>query len=348
MWFLFVPTARRGVIAPVLPTPRNLEPKPGPQRPDPPREESDNHVRINTLIPRLVAGVAVLAVAGPGVLVSGVANAQPPVGAWTPSPSTGSDTTPISGVTNGTCDVPGTAEQPVDGYNAVVLGPGGFGPLPDAPDGVNIVSTSDINFSTTDPISFVHRTNFQNLADELGTQLLPGDYVVTFRCVNQFEGTVFQTFKATFTFTGGPPATEYTVTDPVAGSPTPVPVTPTPTPVAGSPTPTPRPGGEETTSTRLQVFPNPAFQGLPVVLIARVSPFAAEGTVQFKDGTANIGNPVPVFGGFAIQLTWGLERGSHLLTAVFTPTDPADFGPSTSEVEMLTVRSLFGFLEFLW
>lgn len=80
-----------------------------------------------------------------------------------------------------------------------------------------------------------------------------------------------------------------------------------------------------------------------MVLIAQVSP-AAAGTVQFKDGTSDIGKPVRVFGGIALSFTWGLERGPHSLTAAFTPTDSADFGPSTSEAEPLTVRSLFEFL----
>lgn len=84
-----------------------------------------------------------------------------------------------------------------------------------------------------------------------------------------------------------------------------------------------------------------------MVLVARVSPSTAAGTMQFKDGTANIGTPVPVFGGFAFTITSQLDRGDHSLTAVFTPANPANFGPSTSQPEPLTVRSLFDFLRII-
>ncbi|MGH3782264.1 MAG: alkaline phosphatase family protein [Pseudonocardiaceae bacterium] len=96
-----------------------------------------------------------------------------------------------------------------------------------------------------------------------------------------------------------------------------------------------------TTNTSLQVAPNPGFQGIPEILIANVSPFNAVGTVQFKDGTNNLGAPVPVGAGLAISTTSTLATGTHTLTAVFTPTNPAVFGPSTSPPATLTVNKLF-------
>lgn len=172
------------------------------------------------------------------------ANAQPSAGTFTPEQSAGTDRTEVNGVTNGTCDVPGTADMPIDGYNAVVLGPGAFGPNPDAgiPDGLAIVSTDDVGLSTTEPIRFRFRASFRDLAEELNAPLLPGDYVVTFRCVNQFYGTVYQSFTATFTFTGGPPATAFKVTNPAPSDP-PLVTSPSSTGVAesapapGSPSP---------------------------------------------------------------------------------------------------------------
>ncbi|MGH3822781.1 MAG: Ig-like domain repeat protein [Pseudonocardiaceae bacterium] len=95
------------------------------------------------------------------------------------------------------------------------------------------------------------------------------------------------------------------------------------------------------TTTTLTAAPNPAFQGVPVVLIARVAPFNAAGTVQFKDGTTTLGAPVPVAAGFAFLKTSTLTKGTHTLTAVFTPTNPVAFGPSTSPPVPLAVRSLF-------
>ncbi|MGH3697737.1 MAG: Ig-like domain repeat protein [Pseudonocardiaceae bacterium] len=95
------------------------------------------------------------------------------------------------------------------------------------------------------------------------------------------------------------------------------------------------------TTIRLTAAPIPAVQGISVVLIARVAPFNAAGTVQFKDGTTVLGAPVPVTAGFAFLNTSTLTTGTHTLTAVFTPTNPAAFGPSTSPPVPLTVRSLF-------
>ncbi len=99
--------------------------------------------------------------------------------------------------------------------------------------------------------------------------------------------------------------------------------------------------GATATHTTLQVAPNPGFQGIPEILIATVAPFNAAGTVQFKDGTNNIGAPKPVTGGIAISTTPPLAIGTHTLTAVFTPTNPAAFGSSISPPATLTVRKLF-------
>jgi hypothetical protein len=75
---------------------------------------------------------------------------------------------------------------------------------------------------------------------------------------------------------------------------------------------------------------SPIPQGAPLMMTASVTPAAATGTVQFQDGSANIGDPVIVSNGKAMQTTSTLTVGSHQLSAVFTPSDPARFGPSTS------------------
>jgi hypothetical protein len=67
-----------------------------------------------------------------------------------------------------------------------------------------------------------------------------------------------------------------------------------------------------------------------VTSTATVAPPNAVGTVQFKDGTKNLGNPVPAINGKAINPLTILSKGLHSLTAVFTPTDPTKFTPSTS------------------
>lgn len=104
------------------------------------------------------------------------------------------------------------------------------------------------------------------------------------------------------------------------------------------------------TTTNLIVVPQSFPAGFPVTLVAIVRPPAATGTVQFKDGNSNIGDPVTVLPGhvtlagqdnadvgFASATTSALAVGTHSLTAVFTPTDMSTYIPSTSRPESLTV-----------
>ncbi len=102
--------------------------------------------------------------------------------------------------------------------------------------------------------------------------------------------------------------------------------------------PTPAPTGQATTSI-LRVFPTPAFEGFPAVLLANVAPRRAAGTVQFFDGSTPLGAPIPVTGGFALLIT-PLPQGAHSLTAVFTPTNAAAYTPSTSPPVSRTVNPL--------
>jgi hypothetical protein len=66
-----------------------------------------------------------------------------------------------------------------------------------------------------------------------------------------------------------------------------------------------------------------------------VAPPDATGKVQFKDKfmdkTTALGDPVQVrSGGFAVLLAKKLAKGEHSLTAMFIPSDPTAFKPSTS------------------
>jgi Big-like domain-containing protein len=91
--------------------------------------------------------------------------------------------------------------------------------------------------------------------------------------------------------------------------------------------------GATATSTALTTDPaSPVSRGTQVTLNATVTPATATGTVQFKDGATNLGNPVIVSNGTASGTTSTLAAGAHQLTAVFTPANPAVFGPSTSPV----------------
>jgi hypothetical protein len=73
----------------------------------------------------------------------------------------------------------------------------------------------------------------------------------------------------------------------------------------------------------------PAASGIAIP-IATVAPPNAAGTVQFKDGTVSLGGPVRVTGGVAVGPVNFLGKGTHSVTAVFTPANPANFKTSTS------------------
>jgi hypothetical protein len=81
-------------------------------------------------------------------------------------------------------------------------------------------------------------------------------------------------------------------------------------------------------TTSVSSSANPSVYGNSVTFTANVSPSEATGSVQFKDGTTNLGASVPVSGGQATFVTSALLAGSHSITAVFTAT--GSFSNSTS------------------
>jgi phosphate ABC transporter phosphate-binding protein len=99
-------------------------------------------------------------------------------------------------------------------------------------------------------------------------------------------------------------------------------------------------GAKATTTTFMAIPSGPVIQGTPVILVAQVSPASAAGTIQFKDGDTELDRPRPVVGGLAMTVTSKLPKGTHSLTAVFTPANPASFGPSTPPPVSLTVIGL--------
>lgn len=86
--------------------------------------------------------------------------------------------------------------------------------------------------------------------------------------------------------------------------------------------------------------PTTVTQTTPVSLLATVSPPTAVGTVQFKDGTADLGSPATVSNGTASVTTLVPTVGSRQLSAVFTPTDSTVFSTSASQPISVTVTAL--------
>jgi len=84
------------------------------------------------------------------------------------------------------------------------------------------------------------------------------------------------------------------------------------------------------TSTTVTSSINPSSVGQAVTLTAAVTGASPTGTVQFNDGTTNLGSPVAVTGGMAQLATSALALGAHPITAVYS--GDANNAPSTSPV----------------
>jgi sugar lactone lactonase YvrE len=89
------------------------------------------------------------------------------------------------------------------------------------------------------------------------------------------------------------------------------------------------------TSVTLAASPNPSTPGQSVAFTATVTPAAANGTVEFHDGTTVLGTS-PVTGGIASFATTALSPGSHSLTAVYLRD--AVYDTSTSSAVAQTVQ----------
>lgn len=76
--------------------------------------------------------------------------------------------------------------------------------------------------------------------------------------------------------------------------------------------------GVTTTSTALVSSVNPSTVGQSVTFTATVTGASPTGTVQFKDGVANLGSPATVSGGVATFSTTLLTQGTHPITAVYS------------------------------
>ena len=97
----------------------------------------------------------------------------------------------------------------------------------------------------------------------------------------------------------------------------------------------PEPAVPVETSVALTATPSSAEQGEAVTLAARVSP-AAEGTVTYRSGSAQVGESVAVSGGRAALDTTDLPVGEHGITAHFEPAGD-DASPATSDEVVVTI-----------
>ncbi len=248
--------------------------------PTPPEQEASHLVRRPRFLTRAVAGAVVLAVAGAATLLTGgVANAQPAVGVLSITPTSGSDLTAASASTSAPCPAASNA------LHIKLTGPNNMNFL--------ITGRTTAGFSSTSPmVGIPFGQTFKDAAAQNtpSTTLVAGTYTATLNCVSGIIGnTVEASFAGAIVFSS---PTAWTVSAP---------------PPVSTPT-----------STALGVTPaSPTTAGTQTTLTATVTPTTATGTVQFVDGTTNIGSPVPASAGTATTSTT-LAQGAHSLTAVFT------------------------------
>ena len=94
--------------------------------------------------------------------------------------------------------------------------------------------------------------------------------------------------------------------------------------------------GQASTSVSLGTSGTPSNYGSAVTFTASVSPSAATGTIQFKDGASNLGSPVTLSGDSAVYTTSTLTVGSHTITAVYN--GDTNYAGSTSAGTTQTVN----------
>lgn len=93
-------------------------------------------------------------------------------------------------------------------------------------------------------------------------------------------------------------------------------------------------GGSSPTTTALVSSLNPSTFGQSVTFTATVTGSSPTGTVQFKDGAANLGAPITLSGGVAALTTSTLSVSTHSITAVYGG-DSANTGSTSNTVSQV-------------
>lgn len=271
---------------------------------------------LTTLKRAAALGAATVATVGVSLLSATAALAAPiPGGTLTVQPDSGRGDTAAAVQTNKGC-------QNADGsragtnYQVHMFGPGFPADNASRTGGDNVTANVAQPSDPSAPINAPLLNTFANFASaQTPPATLSGDYELRLICRSRLINNNLGDFSAVIRFTpaaGGAniDATYVTVNQTV------------------------------NTTTRLSATPaSPQPQGTSVTLTAAVAPTSAAGTVQFKNGSTNIGDPVTVSGGSAATTTSTLPVGDNQLTAVFTPTDPAAFNRSTSNTVVYTITA---------
>jgi hypothetical protein len=233
---------------------------------------------------------------------TGVASAAPVLGTLTLTPATGNQSSTLTATTNAHCNASDTG---IVGY---MSGPGISSPN-DVLQGNTPINLVDGASGLSFPVGSIFRDIFS--ANAINSP--SGAYTVRIACIGADSFTETGEFSQVVNFT--PTGTQFNATYATV-----VPA-------------------QSTTTTLAQNNASGSF-GDSVTFTATVAPSGAAGSVQFKDGVADLGTPQTVNGsGVATFTTSSLSVGSHTISSVFTPSG-SGFNGSTSNSVTHTVGSV--------
>ncbi len=251
-----------------------------------------------TFARRVAAVLAATVVAGTAAVVAAPAQAAS-LGTLTITPATGTESTGLTATLSAACPAGSTG---IVGY---LSGPG-------ITEQIGGKAQSVIQSNRVPDTSFAISSTFKDVFASNAVAAPSGAYVVRMACIGADFFTEVGDFSQTVNMTprGGTNNANYATVSSVPG----------------------------TTTTLAVGTPDPIKSGTATSLTATVSPADAAGTVTFKRGTTVINaSPITVSGGTATLASTVLPAGTQNLTAVFTPSNPGSFQPSTSATRAYVV-----------
>lgn len=238
-----------------------------------------------------------------GLVVVPTAAYAATIGTLTVNPSSGTDNTPLSVTTSGGCNGNGT------NYQVRILG-SGFAPENAEGTGGTSVTNNISQPSGNGPITApLNDTLAAFAAQQSPPANLNGDYVLKLICRSRLASDNLADFRVTIRFSASGSSKNFVVVP-------------------------------NATSTTVTASPqSPQTAGTSVTFTATITPPNAAGTVQFRNGTSNLGTPQTVSDGTATLVTSALPVGDNQISAVFTPTNANTFATSTSPTITYTVTA---------
>lgn len=261
---------------------------------------------MNTVLKRVASVATMGAVVLGAALLAAPAASAAATGTLAFTPTSGNDLTTFNVTTSAACSGGTYVQEYLSGGNFPAM----TGVSPNTPQ----------SQFPTDPATgglvLNNMDSLANLAQVNGVQLVVGTYTFDAICKNPVGATVYDDFQGKINVTQ---------------------VTPT---VVWSATAT----GHVTTTTVTPSPASPADAGTPVTFTAAVAVdngTTATGTVQFADNGTNTGAPVALAAGKAAYTTSALTKGTHQITARYTPDAASSADqPSVSPAVSYTINGV--------